>query len=108
MENIDRYRTELEAERERLAKEIEETSKPQDFGNDVESMDEEADEGEELANRLAIVQALKDELQEVEEALRRIAAGTYGTCTNCKQAISAEVLAAAPESALCENCKKAL
>jgi DnaK suppressor protein len=88
--------------------EIEENSKPQDFGNDVESMDEEADEGEELANRLAIVQSLKDELGEVEDALHRIEAGTYGTCTQCGNPISKETLDAAPESALCEKCKKSV
>jgi RNA polymerase-binding transcription factor DksA len=108
MENIDQYRAKLQAEHERLVLEMEENSKPQDFGSDVEGMDEEADEGEALANRLAIVQSLKDELGEVEDALHRIESGTYGVCTQCGKPISKEVLAAAPESALCEDCKKAL
>jgi DnaK suppressor protein len=108
MENIDHYRAKLQAEHERLVTEIEENSKPQDFGSDVDSMDEETNEGEELANRLAIVQSLKDELNEVEDALHRIEAGTYGVCTRCGKTISKEVLDAAPESALCEECKKAV
>ncbi len=107
MENIDKYRTRLQAEHERLLLEIEENSKPQDFGNDVDAMDEEAEEGEALANRLAIVQALKNELNEVEDALHRVEAGKYGICTNCGKPIPKEVLEAAPESALCLNCKKA-
>lgn len=108
MENIDKYRDKLQSEHERLLLEIEENSKPQDFGSDVDGMDEEADESEALANRLAIVQALKDELNEVEDALHRVTAGTYGTCTQCGKAISAEVLDAAAESALCADCKKSL
>ena len=105
MEDIDKYRTKLQAAHERLTAEIEESSKSQDFGSDVD-MDEETDEGEALANRLAITQALKDELGEVEDALRRIEAGTYGICTNCGKPISKEILDAAPESALCGDCKK--
>lgn len=107
MTNTDEYRSKLQADQERLVAEIEESSKPQDFGSDVDSMDEESDEAEELANRLAITQSLKDELSEVEEALRRIEAGTFGVCVRCSRPISKEVLEAAPESALCEECKKA-
>ena len=107
MEN-DQYRVKLQAEHERLTLEIEENSKPQDFGSDVDSMDEETDEAEALANRLAIVQALKDELGEIEDALNRIEAGTYGKCAQCNKLIAKEVLDAAPESALCMDCKKAI
>lgn len=108
MKNIDKYKNQLQAEHARLLLEIEESSKPQDFGSDVDSMDEEADEGEALANRLAIAQALKSDLNEVEDALRRVAAGTYGTCAQCGKTISDEVLDLAPESSLCADCKKAL
>lgn len=110
MENIDQYRDKLQAEHDRLTREIEENSKIQDFGSDIEgvSMDEEADEGEALANRLAIVQALKEELNEVEDALRRISVGTYGVCTQCGKAISKDILDAAPESALCADCKQSV
>lgn len=100
------YQSELQAEQTRLTREIEELSKPQDFGNDVDDMDEEADEGEAIANRLAMAQALKDRLNEVEQALQKIAAGTYGVCTQCGGQISKEVLDVAPESDLCEACKK--
>lgn len=110
MENIDQYRAKLQAEHDRLNLEIEENSKVQDFGSDIDgaSMDEETDEGEALANRLAIVQSLKDELNEVEDALHRIEAGAYGICAQCGKQISKEILDAAPESALCADCKKAL
>jgi RNA polymerase-binding transcription factor DksA len=108
MENNDQYRAKLQAEHERLSAEIEENSKPQDFGSDVDGMDEETDEAEALANRLAIVQSLKDDLGEVEDALNRIEAGTYRKCTQCGKEISKDVLDAAPESALCMDCKKAI
>lgn len=110
MENIDQYRSKLQAEHNRLTAEIEENSKAQDFGSDIDgmNMDEETDESESLANRLAIIQTLKDELNEVEDALRRVEDGTYGICTQCGKAISKDALDAAPESALCVDCKKAL
>lgn len=40
-------------------------------------------------------------LQEIDEALGRIDAGTYGTCTRCGKEISVERLEAHPWAALC-------
>jgi DnaK suppressor protein len=102
------YKEKLQTELSRLLKEIEDNSKPEDYGSDTEgdAMEEEADEGEAKANQLAANQALKDRVNEIEEALRRIDAGTYGTCTGCGNPISKEVLDAAPESSLCADCKK--
>jgi len=105
-EKIDQFKKELEQARDRLMREIANEEKPVDFGNDVEDFSEEADEAEEASNRTAIAHDQKKDLEEVNEALQRIEKNTYGICTNCGQEIGEDVLRIAPESSLCENCKK--
>ncbi|MEI6479563.1 MAG: TraR/DksA family transcriptional regulator [bacterium] len=75
------------------------------FGSDVDAFDEETDEAEEFANRLGIQVTLKERLREVNSALERIAVNEYGTCEECHNPISLEVLSAEPESRLCKSCK---
>lgn len=103
---IEKYKNALEQERRRLVTEIE-NEKPQDFGSDPESdMEQEADEGEDFANKMAIQSTLKERLNEIDGALNRIKLGTYGVCTKCGKEIEKEVLDLVPESELCEACKK--
>ncbi len=103
---IEKYRSELDQERRRLVAEIEK-EQPADFGSDVEStFDEEADEAEELNNKLVAQRALKDRLNEIDMALNRIKLGTYGACTKCGKEIEKEILDLVPESELCGECKK--
>jgi DnaK suppressor protein len=45
-------------------------------------------------------------LGEIDEALRRIDAGTYGACTRCGQQIGFDRLDAVPAAALCLECKR--
>jgi DnaK suppressor protein len=45
-------------------------------------------------------------LQEIDDALRRIDAGTYGVCENCGQRIEPERLEALPYARLCLDCKR--
>jgi DnaK suppressor protein len=40
----------------------------------------------------------------IEEALRRLDAGTYGTCTACGSPVAAERLFVFPESGTCARC----
>lgn len=80
-----------------------------DFGGDVESTEdlpEEADEAEELSTNIAISSGLKDRLENVQEALRKMDKETYGKCENCGKDISFELLEVNPESRHCENCNK--
>ena len=44
------------------------------------------------------------ELEAIDAALDRIAAGTFGTCAKCGEPISPARLAAVPHAALCEEC----
>ena len=45
-------------------------------------------------------------LSEIEAALERIEAGTYGTCRTCGQPISEERLEAIPYATQCIDCKR--
>ena len=45
-------------------------------------------------------------LAEIDAALERIEAGTYGICTNCGKEIPAERLEAIPYATLCIDCKR--
>ena len=55
--------------------------------------------------------ALRDrervQLRQVEEALGRLAAGTYGTCRSCGRPIATERLDAIPWAATCIDCARA-
>ena len=47
-------------------------------------------------------------LTEIEGALKRIEAGTYGVCVNCGKPIAEERLAAIPWATYCIDCKRLL
>lgn len=106
-DELENYKSKLELERKRIQTELTTEEKPVDFGGDVDHQDEEADEAEEFDNKLAVTQALKDQLNEIDMALNRMKLGTYGICTKCGKEIEKEVLDLVPESELCETDKKA-
>ncbi len=105
-EKISAYEKKLRNQKEKLMVEIKKYSEAEDFGNDIDHLEEEADESESYANRMSIASALKSQVNEIDMALNKIGMGTYGTCTKCNQEISEKVLEAAPESELCVDCKK--
>ena len=109
-EMIARLRTELEQQREDLRREI------QDHGADPDS-DEVAFEGdagfsdrshstEERSRVIAVVRALRSNLRDVDRALAKMDADTYGTCERCGNPIGDERLEAIPWALLCIDCKK--
>ena len=51
--------------------------------------------------------ALLSRVQEIDAALERIDAGTYGTCVQCGAAIPAERLEFRPYAACCVSCQQA-
>ena len=53
--------------------------------------------------RLAFAQ---HDLEDTRTALRRLAAGTYGTCETCGREIDAERLLAMPTATQCINCRR--
>ena len=52
----------------------------------------------------AILSKSKARLIRLENALKRIDAGTYGICVKCKKEINRGRLEAVPEALLCVNC----
>jgi DnaK suppressor protein len=68
-----------------------------EFGDEAQS--------EEAQDRMArIGEAERSELKRIEAALERVAAGTYGTCAECGEAIDLRRLEAAPFALLCADC----
>ena len=58
----------------------------------------------EVSALLRRVTAARRKLADVEEALGRLAAGTFGSCEQCGSAIPAGLLTAAPETRYCPRC----
>jgi RNA polymerase-binding protein DksA len=67
-----------------------------------------ADEAAALLDRTgrdAVARVLVDDMQQVERALERLAAGTYGLCDDCGQPIPPKRLEARPTATLCVSCQ---
>jgi RNA polymerase-binding transcription factor DksA len=93
----------LAAERERLSNEL------QAMGLDRSSFDEGfADSGQVTAERgevEALVGTLRETLLEIEHALEKFDAGTYGACEVCGGPIAEARLEAMPAARTCITCK---
>jgi DnaK suppressor protein len=74
-------------------------------GSPFGKREEGADEASELEKRLALEERLGESLNEVEHALQKYEAGTYGLCDSCGQAIEQARLEAIPQASLCLRCK---
>jgi DnaK suppressor protein len=103
-------RDELVRQRDDLRREIEE------HGADPET-DEVTFEGdagfsdrshstEERSRVISVVRALRSNLHDVELAIAKIDAGTYGACERCGNQIGTERLEAIPWALLCIDCKR--
>jgi RNA polymerase-binding protein DksA len=57
---------------------------------------------------LALRERAERALADVDDALERIAAGTYGACTSCGRPIAPERLEALPWAAHCIDCQREL
>jgi RNA polymerase-binding protein DksA len=61
---------------------------------------------QERSRLISVVETLRSNLAEVERALARIDAGTYGTCERCGKPIDPARLEARPWALLCIDCKQ--
>ena len=104
-------RSRLESERKRLIEELEQLKsaiRPADErreGSPFGKREEEATESFELEKRLTLEKRIRDQLAEVEHALHKFEAGTYGLCDGCSQPIDPARLEALPQASLCLSCK---
>ncbi len=114
-EELEQIRTDLEQQKATFARELAEleagtfNQSQSDLSGEVSFDEESADAGTftfERERDLSLSNNLRDLLDKVESALRRIKAGTYGTCERCGKNIDKARLRALPYSVLCIDCKK--
>lgn len=107
----------LEAERERLGRELLKfTKKNLHVSGDYEATfpeygSEEDDNAREVAEYAAnkpLELTLEKTLRDIDNALERLKKGTYGICKYCDQPIDQKRLLARPTSSACVSCKKTL
>lgn len=67
-----------------------------------------ADTGDpaEAHNQAALIAATRQSMEQIGEALRRIAEGEYGTCARCGGAIPRERLEILPHARFCVPCQQ--
>ena len=105
-------RSRLESEQKRLLEELEQIRASAQVaggerreGSPFGKREEEATESFELEKRLALEKRVLDQLAEVEHALAKFEAGTYGLCDSCGRAIDPARLEALPQANFCLDCK---
>jgi RNA polymerase-binding transcription factor len=106
---LDERRGELLEQRSNLRREIEEQGADPDADEvafvDDSGFSDRSHSTEERSRLISLVKALRSNLHDVERALAKIDAGTYGTCERCGTAIAPERLEALPWAMLCIDCK---
>ena len=108
---FDKLRSRLEGERKHLLGELEQLqanirpSEERREGSPFGKREEEATESFELEKRLALEKQIREQMAEVEHALRKFEEGTYGSCDSCGQPIDPARLEALAQASLCLNCK---
>jgi DnaK suppressor protein len=100
----------LQDQRSRLVHQLKELGSEEDgeLRADVQFGDGFADAGAATAERtevLGIVESLKEQLDSVDAALRKVDDGSYGICSNCGKPISEARLEGKPESIFCIDCQ---
>ncbi len=103
-ERLKKEKTEL-LERIEQSKALGQPSADRKEGSPFGKREEGADEASELEKRLALRRRLEESLNEVEHALQKYEAGTYGLCDSCGQLIEEARLEAIPQASLCMKCK---
>jgi len=100
-----RLRASAEAESETLARDLAALfAASRDSNADDEHDPEGATIGFERAQLTALLAAARERVAEVDDALRRVDAGTYGVCERCGQPIAAARLDARPFARYCLAC----
>ena len=100
-----RLRARAEAEAATLARDLESLfTASRDANADDEHDPEGATIGFERAQLTALLSAARERIAEVDDALRRVDAGTYGICERCGQPIAEDRLAARPFARFCMAC----
>jgi len=103
-EGLKKEKTELLQKIEQL-RAFDQPSAERKEGSPFGKREEGADEASELETRLALERRLGESLDEVEHALQKYEAGTYGLCDSCGKPIEQARLEAIPQASFCLKCK---
>jgi len=104
-EELLRLRASAEAEVATLAQDLAALfAASRDSNADDEHDPEGATVGFERAQLTALLAAARERAAELDDALRRLDAGTYGACERCGRPIAADRLAARPFARHCMAC----
>lgn len=111
-QQIDGLQRTMEEELARVLNEAREEMRPDvkaSYGNIVDSVPDSGDEA--LAYTLidtenAIIGQHLQQVRDINAALKRIQAGTYGTCIDCEGEIGFERLSAYPTAKRCIECQR--
>ena len=109
-ESMAALRAQLEHQRMELRREIADQGADPD-SDDVSFVDDtgfsdRSHSTEERSRLISMARALGSNLRDVERALTKMTAGTYGTCERCGKPIGPERLEALPWAILCIECKQ--
>lgn len=104
---LEKYRALLEESRKELmgASVNDEEPDQESHGRDQADL---ATVAEMRETMLALSKAEREQIREIDEAMARIEAGTYGTCVECNTPIPEKRLKALPHATLCIECKSKL
>lgn len=97
----------LTRRRSEIAAELAEMTAPPEAGVNLSFGKRVGDGTSEAVERFATTataRSLAASIEQIDLVLRKIEAGTYGTCDDCDGAIGEERLAARPSAALCVEC----
>ena len=111
--DVERFRTALLNERKRVLESIEflHDESPRSPDRDTEmNLDNHMAESASITLEHEIEETLEENaeqiLTEIDDALARIEAGTFGTCVTCGEPIPLERLEAIPYATQCIDCKR--
>jgi RNA polymerase-binding protein DksA len=107
---LEQYRQLLLTRQQQLVQHIftlEEDMEAMDADRDIERTDRVQEEALQTA-LTALDEQSRREVEEIQAALSRLEAGTYGTCEACRETISPERLEALPMARRCIDCQERL
>lgn len=109
-ERLERERKRLQSEINALQDDISSETFGEDEGTDTVSLHP-ADDGSEMFEReknLTVLNTLQISMRDLDGALAKVDAGTYGICENCGKPIGEKRLAAMPSAIYCIDCQSTL
>ncbi|MCU0876735.1 MAG: TraR/DksA C4-type zinc finger protein [Pirellulaceae bacterium] len=105
--DLQRFRTRLLADRQRLASSIERMSEVV-LTDDVPPEEHDRKVSEAATKELVLERSEEKIRRQVVDALQRLDQGTFGKCVQCGGAISGERLEAVPYTPYCIACEQAV